>query len=231
MSRLPFGKGAVAGLVALATLTSCKPVTLPPPAVTGEGEDIRVEERPVRLLIGRGGIPIGRLAATLSNVSRGRPGILHLTLYGRDRAGLRAVIATARRAGVDPFKIHVVPGSGPRGAVEVIASRFAALAPVCPSLAIVGPSVNDNDFEPTLGCSTRRNLAAMIDDPADLLGSDAVVPGDGAAAVRAIERYRGTQVPNGHQDHPGGTVQTLLGGGPPPLVLGAGGPVSGGAQP
>ena len=197
---------ALAALAALSALAGCKPVTLPPPVTGGDGQEILVEAVPTRILVGRGGIPLGRLAGALGAAARGRFDALHLTLYGRDRGSLRAVIAVARRAGVDPLKIHVVPGSGPPGSVEVIAARFAALAPVCPSLAIVEPSVNDNDFEPTLGCSTRRNLAAMVNDPADLLGSDAVVPSDGAYAARGIERYRDTKATLGQRDAhaPGG---------------------------
>ncbi len=199
---------ALAALAALSALAGCKPVTLPPPVTGGDGQEIRVEAVPTRILVGRGGIPLG-----VSRAPSARPrGGGSMPCISRSTAGtggsLRAVIAVARRAGVDPLKIHVVPGSGPPGSVEVIAARFAALAPVCPSLAIVEPSVNDNDFEPTLGCSTRRNLAAMVNDPADLLGSDAVVPSDGAYAARGIERYRDTKATLGQRDaHAPGSPQ------------------------
>ncbi|MCJ2013113.1 CpaD family pilus assembly lipoprotein [Methylobacterium sp. J-076] len=184
--------------IALAALAACTPAAPPPalagppPPTFGDGQEVRVEGEPVRLLVGRGGLPLRRLAVVLGEVSRGRIDALHLELHGRDRSVLRAVAAEARRAGVDPLKIQVVPGPAPFGAVEVLATRFVAVAPLCPSLAIIDPSVNDNDFEPTLGCSNRRNLAAMVNDPADLHGNDAVVPADGARASLAIARYRTT---------------------------------------
>ena len=125
------------------------------------------------------------------------------------------------------YKAHAFLASG--GAVEVIATRYVATAPACPSLAIVGPSVNDNDFEPTLGCSNRGNLAAMVNDPADLLGSRAVAPADGARAGAVIERYR-TPAAAGAGYRGDGVGQAPIEGGygygpPGGSILGSGGPV------
>lgn len=45
-----------------------------------------------------------------------------------------------------------------------------------------------------LGCATRENLAAMVEDPRDLEQGRALAPADGAHAAAAIERYRTDKV-------------------------------------
>lgn len=187
----------MARLFALATIltavAACAPIWSTPPLVSAAssgGPEIHVEGVPTRLVIGRNGLTKRRFIAALGEIGGGRFDALHLELRGSERAALRAVAAEARRAGVDPLKIGIVPGGTTPGLVEVTVTRFVATVPVCPSLAIIDPSVEENDFEPTLGCSTRRNLAAMANDPADLLGNSTIVPSDGAAASHAIERYR-----------------------------------------
>lgn len=52
---------------------------------------------------------------------------------------------------------------------------YKAVAPECPSLATIdfADAVSNNDL-PSLGCAVRTNMAAMIAEPADLLGSRAL---------------------------------------------------------
>ncbi|GLS46090.1 CpaD family pilus assembly lipoprotein [Methylobacterium brachythecii] len=208
------------------------PLVLPPPIPREEREETLVEAVPSSLVVGAGGGDQRRLVGFLTQAGRGRFDALHLELRGGSRGAVSAAMRTARRVGVDPLKIHVAGGGG-RGAVEVVATRYAGTAPVCPSLAIVGPSVNDNDFETTLGCSNRANLAAMVNDPADLVANDAVVPSDGARAAAGIERYRsagGDGAGRGRQDGSGretpNDAGTGSGYGPPGgASLGAGGPI------
>lgn len=206
------------------------PLVLPPPVPRGERQETLVEAVPNRIVLGPG--EHRRFVRFLNAVGGGRFDALHLEFRGRSRTAVAALIAAARRAGVDPLKMHAVDAPAAGGSVEVIVARYAATAPVCPSLAMVGPSVNDNDFEPTLGCSNRANLAAMVNDPADLLGNDAVMPADGARAAAGIERYRNPYANNqaarqdGSDQAPGNYGGGLgfgpLGG----AVLGAGGPVA-----
>lgn len=211
-----------------------EPTLLPPPIPHGDRQLTLVEAVSTRLDRATGATDRRRLAGLLYQVARGRPDALHLEVRGGDRGAVRSVIRTAIRAGVDPLKIRVVPADG---AIEVIATRYVASAPICPSLAIVGPSVIDNAFEPTLGCSTRQNLAVIVNDPAELLGDEAVVPADGARAAAGIEHYRnrgsgqggsgasGASAPNTGTRTSGGGLSGLGDGPVGGAVVGPGGPV------
>lgn len=203
------------------------PLVLPPPVQRGERQETLVEAVPARITVGRGGADQRRFVAFLNSVGRGRFDALHLEVRGRNRGAVLATIGTARRAGVDPLKIRAV-NEPPAGGVEVIVTRYVATAPTCASQAIIGPSVNDNDFEPSLGCSNRKNLATMVNDPADLLANDAVVPADGARAAIGIERYRmphangsGRADSYGQGSYDSNTSSGPLGG----VTQGAGGPI------
>lgn len=50
--------------------------------------------------------------------------------------------------------------------------------------------MNDNSFDPTLGCSIRNNLAGMVNDPRDLIDNQAVVPSDGNRAAIPVATYK-----------------------------------------
>jgi pilus biogenesis lipoprotein CpaD len=84
-----------------------------------------------------------------------------------------------------------------RFAVRVVATRYIAHPPGCPSLEITGPSPNDNSFEPTLGCSSLSNLAVTVNDPKDLLINTAVPPSDGERAAIPVTRYRTFPITSG----------------------------------
>jgi pilus biogenesis lipoprotein CpaD len=205
------------------------PLVLPPPIPHGERQETLVEAVPSRIVLGSGEREQRRFVDFLRVAGRGRFDAVHLQLRGRSHGTVLAFAAAARRAGVDPLKIRAVDAPAAGGAVEAVATRYVATAPVCPSLAVVGPSVNDNDFEPTLGCSNRANLAAMVNDPADLLRNGATVPSNGARAVAGIERYQAPFADERaalRRDGGYGQAPADLGlgpsGGP---VLGAGGPV------
>lgn len=68
---------------------------------------------------------------------------------------------------------------------------YDAVAPDCPSLGEVDFSnaVSNSDL-PTLGCSVRSNLAAMIADPADLYGQRALDEGDIGRREKHYELWR-----------------------------------------
>jgi len=75
-------------------------------------------------------------------------------------------------------------------------SRIAAVAGPCglwpedigPS--ILDPGYNENRPYFNLGCATQRNLAAMIDNPADLEQPRSETPAYNARRDMAFERYR-----------------------------------------
>lgn len=203
------------------------PTVLPPPIPRGDRQETVVEAMPQSIILGGG--EHRRLVAFLKAAGRGRNDAVHLEMRGGSKSAVQALVGAARRAGVDPLKIRIVE-TGRAGRIEVIATAYVASAPVCPSLAIVGPSINDNDFDPTHGCSNRANLAAMVNDPADLLRNDAVVASDGAYAAKGIERYRSSSH-QGQSRTDGGSGQAPIdngfaAGSPGGSVLGAGGQVA-----
>ena len=68
---------------------------------------------------------------------------------------------------------------------------YEAIAPDCQSLASVDFSnVSSNNELPTLGCAVRSNLAAMIADPADLLGTRPLDQGDPVRRGNILKKFR-----------------------------------------
>jgi len=67
--------------------------------------------------------------------------------------------------------------------------------------ADLGPSVDGKDFENrpywNLGCATQRNLAAMVDNPADLVQPRGEAPAYAERRSVAIDKYRQGQNPSG----------------------------------
>ncbi len=68
---------------------------------------------------------------------------------------------------------------------------YDAVAPEClQKSALDFADVASNNTMPTLGCSVRTNLAAMIADPADLLGNRALDPGDADRREVILAKFR-----------------------------------------
>ncbi|WP_084808496.1 CpaD family pilus assembly lipoprotein [Bradyrhizobium sp. NAS80.1] len=132
----------------------------------------------------------------VANASRGRRDALHMDVSGSPRL-VAEVAHEARAMGVPPYNIRL--SASPVGlpshfGVRVEAIIYEAHPPLCPSFSIVGPSVDDNSFNPTLGCSTRSNLGVMLNDPGDLLENKAVMPTGGDRAVAPLTA-RGSLTP------------------------------------
>jgi pilus assembly protein CpaD len=68
---------------------------------------------------------------------------------------------------------------------------YDAVAPECAAKSEhdFGDVASNNNL-PTLGCSVRTNLAAMIADPADLLGNRPLGPGDAIRREIILEKFR-----------------------------------------
>ena len=103
-------------------------------------------------------------------------------------------------AGV-PFAAMAVSsydGAGQAAAPIVLTfSRFEATAPKCEPLWSQDLAHSpDNQPWNSFGCSAQANLAAMISDPADLLGPRQEDPRDAARRARVLEAYR-----QGQQTH------------------------------
>ncbi|WFU80649.1 CpaD family pilus assembly lipoprotein [Bradyrhizobium sp. CIAT3101] len=132
----------------------------------------------------------------IANASRGRRDALHLEVSGSPRL-VTQVAHEARAMGVPSYNIRLsaFPVDQPSHfGVRVEAITHEAHPSLCPSLSIVGPSVGDNSFNPTLGCSIRNNLGVMLNDPADLLENNAVMPTSGDRAVAPLTA-RGSLTP------------------------------------
>ncbi|WP_407175510.1 CpaD family pilus assembly lipoprotein [Bradyrhizobium sp. STM 3562] len=174
-------------IVVAAALGGCANTTsnLPAPA----DQEIRLEQKSsVLFLQSLRGPERHRLRSFIAATSRGRRDALHVGVTGSPRL-IAQVAHEARAMGVVPYNIRLSasPVDLPAGSgVRIEAITFEAHPPVCPSLSIVGPTVNDNSFSPTLGCSIRNNLAVMVNDPSDLLGNGAVMPTTGDRAVLPI---------------------------------------------
>ena len=76
-------------------------------------------------------------------------------------------------------------------AVVLSFTRFDAVPPECEGFGTIDVAhTRSNSDLPNLGCSVRTNLAAMIADPADLLGNRQLDPGDSERRYITFEAYR-----------------------------------------
>ncbi|MBB4382609.1 CpaD family pilus assembly lipoprotein [Bradyrhizobium sp. SBR1B] len=179
-------------IVVGATLGGCANTASIHPAPAEQ--EIKVEQKSsVMFLQSLHGPERHRLRSFITATSRGRRDALHVGIIGPPKL-VAQVAHEVRAMGVASYNIRLfasrmdLPASS---GVRIEAITFEAHPPVCPSLSIVGPTVNDNSFSPTIGCSVRNNLAVIINDPGDLLGNDAVMPTSGDRAVLPITA-RGT---------------------------------------
>ncbi len=68
---------------------------------------------------------------------------------------------------------------------------YRAIKPDCPDFTQIDASyTGSNEAMPNLGCALRTNIAAMIADPADLLGQRPLDPTDTLRRQSVIENYR-----------------------------------------
>ncbi len=89
---------------------------------------------------------------------------------------------------------------------------YDAVAPDCKSFGQVDVSStrNNNDL-PNLGCSVRRNIAAMIADPADLLGTRELDPADVVRRNTILQAYRaGEQTASERNDGENGAISDAI---------------------
>lgn len=121
-----------------------------------------------------------RLIPALSAFAGGRMDALHLALPPGSHA-LRTELVVA---GVRPRKMRTgLPG-------EVLAERYLALVPPCPSLELSGAAFGDNLTRPGFGCASLANFAAETSDPSDLLGNASAEPPDARRSELPVARWR-----------------------------------------
>ena len=89
---------------------------------------------------------------------------------------------------------------------------YDAVAPDCAQKSTYDFSdVASNNTMPTLGCSVRTNLAAMIADPADLLGTRVLEQGDPGRREVILEKFRkGESTAATRSDQESGAVSQVV---------------------
>ncbi|WP_027038944.1 CpaD family pilus assembly lipoprotein [Mesorhizobium ciceri] len=127
-----------------------------------------------------------RLRTFLERASRGRRDALHLLISGSSGLSAEAV-HQAKQMGIDGYNIQLTDQHDGRTA-RIEATVYLARPPDCPLFSGMLP---DTEFlDQTFGCSTRHNLAVMVNDPRDLFGNKAVKPSDGDRAATPVTKYR-----------------------------------------
>lgn len=116
--------------------------------------------------------------------------------------------------GVEYEQIH---GRAEARAVPTMTFSFKAydaIAPDCETFATVDfADVSYNGDLPNMGCSVRTNMAAMIADPADLLGTRELDPADVVRRQTTFEAYRnGEQTASERNEGESGTVSDAVDG-------------------
>lgn len=101
-------------------------------------------------------------------------------------------IAWAEGVAYDDLRARAYDPAGRRDAPLLLSFQaYTAIAPYCPpKFAVQFSDITSNNDMETLGCSVRVNQAAMIAEPADLLGQRALEDGDIVRRQNQLELYR-----------------------------------------
>lgn len=94
-------------------------------------------------------------------------------------------------AGVNFDMIEGGAKYAPQASMILSFTVYETVKPDCSTFATVdfGATRTNNDL-PTIGCSVRTNMAAMIADPSDLLGARELDPADSVRRQTTFEQYR-----------------------------------------
>ena len=200
------------GLSALGLIAGCS--TYDPAIKTGNYDryehEIRVVEETVVLEVpmsaAEPGIPYSEqrrvevfLSSYKSKGARHGPLILSVPQNSPFAAQLeisaREAYDLAYDYGVKDIKRSDYESNGAPEAPMVLAYRaFKAIPPDCPSLASIDlAGTRGNDPQPRFGCAMQANLAAMVADPADLIGARPEDPADTVRRVDVLTKYRAGQ--------------------------------------
>ena len=218
MTRLKTSSFAFAAIVGVATVTACAsqaPTAVPASYLQGTPLDrnqIGVAKRTEFLEI-----DIHPAASELSLSDKARiqnfvaayrsaghgPLIMSLPESSQNpQLAVTAVVELARSAWENGVTYEEMSGSS-HGADSEISEplilalqAYEAIAPDCPSLASLDMAdISSNNELPTLGCAIRTNMAAMIADPADLLGQRPLEQGDALRRNTILTKFRAGKQP------------------------------------
>ncbi|HRP10095.1 MAG TPA: CpaD family pilus assembly protein [Terricaulis sp.] len=205
-ARLPLLLAGVAALSACAALP--KPPPGPPTPTQADNHRINVTASTQRMEI-----PVAAGDMTLAPDARAE-----LRSFASDylRAGYGALVISTPTGGANSdaaalvghetrmalteagvsyaaIAVNTHDGSGGAGPLVLNFERYVAQAPECESIStqnLAGWSNSNNQPWRSFGCATQANLAAMIEDPRDLLRARTEDPRDGARRSTVVDAYR-----------------------------------------
>ena len=127
-----------------------------------------------------------------ADASRGAAVLIERSANSHDDDRVAILLGALSRKGLRPtVRVAAVPA----GTIRLTIERYVASAPDCPNWS----KTPGNDFGNTLpsdfGCATAADLAAMINDPRDLVAGRDASPAAGDAAIAPLQRYRTGRVP------------------------------------
>lgn len=177
---------------------------------------IKERERTVEIFVGRnrGGLTPAQRADVLSFSQQWRREAMSGIIVdvprgnGFDRAvsdSMREVHSILAASGVPRNAVYVRnyrPGPVALASIKLNYSRLSADAGPCGQWPHdIGPSFDAKDFENrpywNLGCATQRNLAAMVDNPADLVQPRGEAPAYTGRRSIVLDKYRKGENPSG----------------------------------
>ena len=234
MTRLTTTSFALAAALGVAAVSACAgsaPTSVPTAYLEGTALDrnaIRVAKRTEFLEIGidpaaselsvREKAQIRTFVSSYREVGHG-PLILSLPVSSANPQLAISAVAEARAiAWENGVSYEEIEGTH-HGADSLVAEplilayqRYDAIAPECHSLATIDVSdVSSNNEMPTLGCAVRTNLAAMIADPADLLGQRPLDEADPLRRSVILEKFRAGEVTGAERsDDESGNVSSAV---------------------
>jgi pilus assembly protein CpaD len=118
------------------------------------------------------------------------------------------IIAAVQREGVSRDRIETASPVG-QGAV-VAYTMYTATGPECGDFSEDLAFTPDNKRSPNFGCASQRNVAAMVEDPRDLLAPRGEEPASSARRATVIKAYReGQNTAAARTDQDSGAVSTV----------------------
>lgn len=219
-ARTALRLAAMAGLAA--TLTGCYSTQkVAEPIYATDYRDrhpitIKERERTVEVFVGRnrGGLTPSQRADVLSFSQQWRREAMSGIIVDVPRGGgldhavndsMREVHSILAASGVPRNAVYVRnyrPSPAALASIKLNYSKLSADAGPCGQWpADLGPSIDSKDFENrpywNLGCATQRNLAAMVENPADLVQPRGEVPAYTGRRSVVLDKYRKGENPSG----------------------------------
>jgi pilus assembly protein CpaD len=117
-------------------------------------------------------------------------------------------VAAAEKEGVPRSRIEVASYTG--GGAVVSYTMYTATGPECSKFGQNLAVSYENMQTPNFGCATQRNLAAMVEDPRDLIAPRGEEPASSARRATVIKAYReGQNTAAARTDQDSGAVSTV----------------------